>query len=146
MKTCNTCNTDKNYDQFWKKTSTKDGYQDRCIQCFHDYYEQTKIAESPYVYKVVCPDGAYYYGQSQQIPSMRLRTHLRLKSTSLSQYIRANNWTGSDLTMTKIMICADKEEASTVEANYIYEGSSDPLMLNIRLRAKNKEIVETERF
>jgi len=146
MKTCNTCKTDKNLDQFWKKPSSKDGLQAKCITCFHDYYEQTKIAEAPYVYKIVCPDGAYYYGHAQQIPSMRLRTHLRQTGTSIAKHVRAHNWTGSDLVMTKLMVCASKEDAATVEANYIYQGSSDPLMLNIRLRAKNKETVETERF
>jgi hypothetical protein len=33
MKTCKSCNTDKEYKEFYKKADTKDGYNNDCIEC-----------------------------------------------------------------------------------------------------------------
>ena len=33
MKLCNSCNQTKEFNQFWKDVSFKDGYKSTCLQC-----------------------------------------------------------------------------------------------------------------
>jgi len=45
MKTCNKCNIEKDYLEFNKRNSTKDGYYSSCKECRYGYKPHNKITE-----------------------------------------------------------------------------------------------------
>lgn len=128
MKQCNKCGVVKPYEQFYKQTKSKDGYQGKCIDCNRILCRQStakyRVKEGIGVYALYnkieqCWD---YVGEGNLLD--RQQHHQTANGTSTPWQVKLNIWFDDFDNVYEFRVlceCKNKQQCEDMETKYINE-------------------------